>query len=131
MTTTPGPGRRPPGRLFGLVGRWPGLAGRGLGPHGRWFRWIRAPRRTVRLRLTAVYGGLFLLLGAALLGITYLLVSKELPSTAGRAGTATSMQSGSAVFVRTISGDCRLTASPFVSPGRLQNQAQKCLAEQR
>ena len=104
------------------------------GPGG-WFRlperWIRLPRRTVRLRLTAVYGGLFLLLGAALLGITYLLVSKELPSTAGRAGTATSMQSGSAVFVRTISGDCRLTASPFVSPGRLKNQAQKCLAGQR
>jgi signal transduction histidine kinase len=32
------------------------------------------PRRTVRLRLTLVYGGLFLVSGAALLAITYLLV---------------------------------------------------------
>jgi len=33
------------------------------------------PRRTVRLRLTALYGGLFLVSGAALLAITYLLVA--------------------------------------------------------
>jgi signal transduction histidine kinase len=85
----------------------------------------------VRLRLTAVYGGLFLLLGAALLGITYLLVSQELPSKPGRAGTATSVQSGSAVYVRTLSGDCQLTASPFKSPSQLQGQAQQCLSKQR
>ena len=34
----------------------------------------RPPSRSVRLRLTALYGGLFLLSGAALLTITYLLV---------------------------------------------------------
>src|SRR5215471_16591588 len=110
MTAAPGPGRCPPGRRFGLLGRrppgrWFGLAGGGPGLPGRWFRlreqWIRPPRRTVRLRLTAVYGGLFLLLGAALLGITYLLVSKQLPGTPGTAGTATSVQPGSGVFVRT------------------------------
>jgi signal transduction histidine kinase len=33
------------------------------------------PRRTVRLRLTALYGGLFLVSGVALLAITYLLVA--------------------------------------------------------
>jgi signal transduction histidine kinase len=33
------------------------------------------PRRTVRLRLTALYGGLFLVSGAALLAITYLLAA--------------------------------------------------------
>ena len=43
-----------------LVGRF---EGRGL------------PARSVRLRLTALYGGLFVLCGAGLLGITYLLVS--------------------------------------------------------
>jgi signal transduction histidine kinase len=32
------------------------------------------PRRTVRLRLTLLYGGLFLVSGAALLGVTYALV---------------------------------------------------------
>jgi signal transduction histidine kinase len=41
------------------------------------------PRRTVRLRLTAVYGGLFLVSGAALLAITYLLVA-GLPATLPR-----------------------------------------------
>ncbi|HKA95055.1 MAG TPA: HAMP domain-containing sensor histidine kinase [Streptosporangiaceae bacterium] len=34
----------------------------------------RLPRRTVRLRLTLLYGGLFLLSGAALLAVTYVLV---------------------------------------------------------
>jgi signal transduction histidine kinase len=52
---------------------------------------IRAPRRTIRLRLTAVYGGLFLLGGAALLGITYLLVRRQYTAglflTAGKVGT--------------------------------------------
>ena len=36
-------------------------------------RWFRRHRRTARMRLTAVYGGLFLLSGVALLAITYLL----------------------------------------------------------
>jgi signal transduction histidine kinase len=42
------------------------------------------PRRTVRLRLTLLYGGLFLLSGAALLGTVYLLVAARFP---GRYGT--------------------------------------------
>jgi signal transduction histidine kinase len=42
----------------------------------------RLPRRTVRLRLTVLYGGLFLLSGAGLLAITYLLVSNRLPKGA-------------------------------------------------
>lgn len=38
-------------------------------------RWLpRVPRRTVRLRLTLLYGSLFLVSGAALLAITYVLV---------------------------------------------------------
>jgi signal transduction histidine kinase len=36
-------------------------------------RWL--PRRTIRLRLTLLYGGLFLLAGAGLLAITYALVA--------------------------------------------------------
>jgi signal transduction histidine kinase len=36
--------------------------------------WLRLPRRTVRLRLTALYGALFLVSGAVLLAITYGLV---------------------------------------------------------
>jgi signal transduction histidine kinase len=34
-------------------------------------RWLRLPRRTARLRLTALYGGLFLLSGVALVAVTY------------------------------------------------------------
>jgi signal transduction histidine kinase len=42
-------------------------------------RWsaLRLPPRTIRLRLTVVYGGLFLVCGAALLVITYLLVRRQ------------------------------------------------------
>jgi signal transduction histidine kinase len=40
----------------------------------------RRSRRTVRLRLTLIYGGLFLICGAGLLGITYVLVDN---ATAG------------------------------------------------
>jgi hypothetical protein len=46
------------------------------GPRARAAGWIgaRLPRRTVRLRLTLMYGALFLVSGAALLATTYLLV---------------------------------------------------------
>jgi signal transduction histidine kinase len=40
-------------------------------------RWRRLPRRTIRLRLTLIYGSLFIVSGAALLGITYVLVSAQ------------------------------------------------------
>jgi signal transduction histidine kinase len=43
---------------------------------------IRPPRRSVRLRLTLLYGGLFLLSGTALLIITYVLVAHRFPSVA-------------------------------------------------
>jgi signal transduction histidine kinase len=42
------------------------------------WRW-RLPRRTVRLKLTLLYGALFLACGAALLAITYVLVEHRLP----------------------------------------------------
>jgi signal transduction histidine kinase len=51
--------------------------------------WLRRPRRSIRLRLTLVYGGLFLLSGAGVLAITYALVSNRLPvvGTARASGT--------------------------------------------
>jgi signal transduction histidine kinase len=42
--------------------------------------WLRLPRRTVRLRLAALYAALFLVSGAGLLTITYELVAHELPA---------------------------------------------------
>ncbi|MGA5304480.1 sensor histidine kinase [Nucisporomicrobium flavum] len=44
---------------------------------------------TIRGRLTLVYGGLFLLAGLVMLGVTYVLVSRQLPT--GVAGLATSV----------------------------------------
>jgi signal transduction histidine kinase len=38
--------------------------------------WLRPPRPTAQLRLTALYGGLFLVSGAALLAITYVLFER-------------------------------------------------------
>jgi|HubBroStandDraft_1064217.scaffolds.fasta_scaffold06706_4 signal transduction histidine kinase len=38
--------------------------------------WLRRPRRTARIRLTALYGGLFLLTGTALAAITYALFER-------------------------------------------------------
>ena len=38
--------------------------------------WLRGPRRTARIRLTALYGGLFLVIGAALAATTYVLFER-------------------------------------------------------
>src|SRR5262245_50705145 len=42
-------------------------------------RWWSLPRRTVRLRLTILYAVLFVLCGAFVLAITYLLTARVLP----------------------------------------------------
>jgi signal transduction histidine kinase len=49
-----------------------GVAHRRLAPPA----WLRLPRRTARLRLTALYGGLFLVSGIALVAITYVLFQR-------------------------------------------------------
>jgi len=115
-------------------------------PGGRWVprRWLRLPRRTVRLRLTAVYGALFLLSGAALLAITYFLVSSQLPK-GGVIGQERQPVTGPAItppaavlpggaqkrsfFVS--SGACHLTTGPGLSTSQVAAQAQRCLDEQR
>jgi signal transduction histidine kinase len=38
--------------------------------------WLHMPRRTARIRLTALYGGLLLIAGAALVAVTYLLFER-------------------------------------------------------
>ena len=62
---------------------------------------FRAPRRTVRLRLTLLYVGLFLASAACLLVITYFLVAQQLPATltlrtsgGGTAGTSGTLITG-------------------------------------
>jgi signal transduction histidine kinase len=100
-------------------------------------RWLRLPRRTVRLRLTLVYGGLFLLSGAALLAITYLLVSRSLPMgpVTGRAASLAvpppGGASGGEVFVQARAGSCGFLAGPLGTPGQVAARAQQCLSQQR
>jgi signal transduction histidine kinase len=70
--------------------------------------WLRLPRRTIRLRMTLLYAALFLLSGAVLLTITYLVVADQTPgarqigggsfSSAGTALPAAGAGTGSVCF---------------------------------
>ncbi|MGA2011641.1 MAG: HAMP domain-containing protein [Solirubrobacteraceae bacterium] len=51
--------------------------------------WLRPPRRTARLRLSLLYGALFLICGAGLLAITYTLVRANVPATIDVLGAPT------------------------------------------
>src|SRR5579859_4319951 len=60
------------------------------------------PRHSVRLRLTLLYGGLFLAAGTALLITTYVLVAHRLPTLVtatppGASGQGVQIQSGAVV----------------------------------
>jgi signal transduction histidine kinase len=98
------------------------LAGR----HGLMSR-LRHPKTTVRWRLTLLYGGLFLVCGAALLAITYELVDHATVTNGpfrGLAVQARAPASGGAGFgahadvthLRSASGPTQLTAKGLPSP---------------
>jgi signal transduction histidine kinase len=132
------PARRVRGGLSGL--RRPGL-----------------PRRTVRLRLTLLYGGLFLACGAGLLFITYLLVAHRLPAYISQQQSAGSVSASGTVvaFQSGGGGACTLNAQRVPLPGSvpaalgpqvltppatshgqliargLDDQVQQCLASQQ
>jgi len=77
---------------------------------------MRLPAPTVRLRLTLVYGGLFLCSAAALLAITYVLVSHEYTGSffisSGRKGVFAS-QSTPKEALQLLRGNVRLSAVPI------------------
>jgi signal transduction histidine kinase len=78
-------------------------------------RWQRLPRRTIRLRLTLLYGGLFLGSGAGLLTITYVLVRNRLPvmTSSDEISGAVGTQAGhSACFVTSPAGSPPITTAP-------------------
>ncbi|MGE5134494.1 MAG: sensor histidine kinase [Gemmatimonadota bacterium] len=105
-------------------------------------RWARLPRRTVQLRLTLLYGGLFLLSGAVLLAIIYGLVAQRLPQAATvrarqapASGPASGPAGGPAVFYAR-SGTCTASfglppASPAQAQAQVQRQIAQCLSQQR
>jgi signal transduction histidine kinase len=87
----------------------------------------------VRLRLTLVYGGLFLLSGAALLAITYLLVSRSLPAgpVTGKAAAPPGAAPGDAVFIQARAGNCGFLTGPLGTPAQVADRVQQCLSQQR
>jgi signal transduction histidine kinase len=101
--------------------------GRPRTPWARLSRWASGtpwmPRRTVRLRLTVLYGALFLACGTGLLLITYLLVAHRLPTYIGQRATASGTAGGGrSVVAFTDSGPapCKLsTAGLPLQPGSL------------
>ena len=67
----------------------------------------RLPRRTVRLKLTMLYGALFLVSGAVLLAVTYFLVANKLPAVAashGKSGVGGAAGSQQVCFMQTSGG---------------------------
>lgn len=81
----------------------------------RWLRPPVRPVRTVRLRLTLLYGGLFLASGAGLLAITYVLVRSRIPlvTTAnGQVSGSVGTQAGQSVCFVTSPAGSSLTPAP-------------------
>jgi signal transduction histidine kinase len=101
----------------------------------RW-RWVRRPRRSVRLKLTLLYAGLFLVSGAGLLLITYVLVAHRLPvletvrGPSQSTGQPTSLGTGF-MFSGGKSSCPPVTAAPRVPAGQAQAQIGRCLAVQK
>jgi signal transduction histidine kinase len=75
-------------------------------------------RLTIRLRLTLVYGGLFLLAGVALLGVTYALVAQQAPGGAGASQSGPAPAGSSAPAPTDSSG----SAGTATSTGQLVHQ---------
>jgi signal transduction histidine kinase len=71
-------------------------------------RWLRLPRRTIRLRLTALYAVLFLVSGAGLLAVTYVLVDHHTPNAISVAGRP----AGGEIQVQTAGREAGGLASP-------------------
>jgi len=99
------------------------------------------PRRTVRLRLTLLYGTLFLVSGAALLGITYVLVRNATGSgvcvtthdtSNGNSAVACSDASG-ALPPRSAAAGTIVSSTgnpvPQLTPGQMAFQAQQLKAQ--
>jgi signal transduction histidine kinase len=77
-------------------------------PFGVPRRWLRLPRRTIRLRLTALYAALFLASGAGLLAVTYVLVDNHTPMGISIVGR----QAGGEVQVRAAGAGAAGIVSP-------------------
>ncbi len=94
--------------------------GGGHSPARRWRRGRRwRPRWTVRLRLTLLYGGLFLIAGALLLGITYELVAGSVSGrTAVFLHSAQGVATGAPALGRVKGAELYFSTRPGFKPPR-------------
>ena len=74
--------------------------------------WLRTPRPTARLRLTLLYGALFLVSGAVLLAVTYLLFDQ--------ASTTVTLPGGEKVFFGALHGSPLPLSGPPGAPASQQ-----------
>ena len=84
--------------------------------------WLRLPARTARLRLTLLYGALFLVSGAGLLAITYVLVSR----TTGNGFYFTSHEHA---IIQQGNHTSPAQTKRRASPGAIAHQAAQALAQ--
>jgi signal transduction histidine kinase len=91
--------------------------------------WLRPPRRTVRLRLTLLYGGLFLISGTGLLVITYVLVAHRFPSVMSVQGKAAPRGGGGVMFSTSVAGSPCAAGQLPVSPAQLSRCAGQAQAD--
>jgi signal transduction histidine kinase len=95
------------------------------------WRAVRMPRRTVRLRLTLLYGGLFLLSGTGLLIITYILVAHRFPTLVTAHGT-TAIQGQGGAGVPVGGSAATSVSGPACASGQLPvtaEQFSRCAAQ--
>ncbi len=78
---------------------------------------VRLPRGTIRLRLTALYGALFLVSGAALLTITYLLVDHQYTANGASLFISSGSASDGGTFVRVAGVAGAVTKPTRAIPG--------------
>lgn len=71
--------------------------------------WFWLPRRTIRLKLTLLYGALFLVSGAALLTVTYLLVEHQYTKNGASLFISSGKVSGGGAFVRVTKASGSIT----------------------
>jgi len=97
--------------------------------------WLRLPRRTVRLRLAALYAALFLASGAGLLTITYVLVAHQLPKQTlialGPRGGAVSLPAGAGIAQGSGQELCAATGNAVAGTSPSASQAAQCAGEVR
>jgi signal transduction histidine kinase len=88
------------------------------------------PRRTVRLRLTLLYGGLFLISGTGLLIITYVLVAHRFPTIMTVQGKTVAHGGAGIAFSTSTAGPaCTAGQHPVVSPAQLTRCARQAQAD--